>query len=57
VAIKGGVVEPRREWNDAYYGVGAEPDRIIRGAYNRPGDRELKLALSNPPRRRTSSAR
>jgi lipid-binding SYLF domain-containing protein len=56
-AIKGGVVEPRREWNDAYYGVGAEPDRIIRGAYNRPGDRELKLALSNLRSRRTSSAR
>jgi lipid-binding SYLF domain-containing protein len=54
--IKGGVVAPRQEWNAAYYGPGAAPDLIVRGAFNRPGDRELKVALSNPPPRRTSSA-
>ena len=56
-AIKGGVVEPRQEWNAAYYGLGSTPDQIIRGAFNRPGDQPLKMALSVPPPRRTSSAR
>lgn len=55
-AIKGGVVEPHQDWNTAYYGAGATPDPIVRGVFNRPGDRELKVALSNPPPRRTSSA-
>jgi lipid-binding SYLF domain-containing protein len=54
VAIKGGVVAPRQEWNDAYYGPGASPDQIVRGAFNRPGDRELKLALSGAMRRASS---
>ena len=54
VALKGGIVEPRHEWNEAYYGRGAGPDRIINGAFNAPGSRELRVALSNPPMRRTS---
>jgi lipid-binding SYLF domain-containing protein len=51
VAIQGGVIAPNGDWNQAYYGPGATPDPIIRGAFNRPGDRELKVALSNPPPR------
>jgi lipid-binding SYLF domain-containing protein len=57
VAIKGGVVEPRKEYNDAYYGPGATPERIVRAGYNRPEDRPLKQALSSPLPRRTGSAR
>ncbi len=57
VAIKGGVVEPRKEFNEAYYGPGATPERIVRAGYNRPEDRPLKMALSSPPVRRTGSAR
>jgi len=51
VSIQGGVISPNQDWNQAYYGPGATPDPIVRGAFNRPGDRELKLALSNPPPR------
>jgi len=54
VALKGGVVEPRHEWNDAYYGPGVGPSRIIEGAVAAPGGRELKVALSSPPMRRTT---
>jgi lipid-binding SYLF domain-containing protein len=57
VAIKGGVVAPRQEWNEAYYGPGATPERIVRAGYNRPDDRALKLSLSSPMPRRTSSTR
>jgi SH3 domain-containing YSC84-like protein 1 len=56
-AIKGGVIEPRQEWNDAYYGRGVTPDQIIRSASSRPESRALKLALSVPRPQRTSSAR
>jgi SH3 domain-containing YSC84-like protein 1 len=56
-AIKGGVIAPRQEWNQAYYGPSATPDQIIRSAANRPASRALKLALSGPAPRRTSSAR
>jgi lipid-binding SYLF domain-containing protein len=51
--VEGGVVAPRAEFNQAYYGPGATPDPIIRGAFARPGDHGLKLALSNPPPRGT----
>ena len=57
VSLKGGVIEPRQEWNQAYYGPGATPDGIVGGRFGRPGDRGLKLALSNPLPRRTSSTR
>jgi lipid-binding SYLF domain-containing protein len=57
ISVKGGVIAPRQEWNEAYYGPGATPDQIIRSASSRPANRELKLALSTPPPRRTSSAR
>ncbi len=56
-AIKGGVIAPRQEWNQAYYSPGATPDGIVAGGFSRPADRGLKLALSNPPPRRSSSAR
>jgi len=54
-AIKGGVVAPRKEFNEAYYGAGATPDQIIRAAYNRPADRGLRVALSDGGGRRTSA--
>jgi lipid-binding SYLF domain-containing protein len=57
VAIKGGLVAPRQAFNDAYYGPGATPDRIIHAAYSRPEDRGLKTALSTVPARRTGSMR
>ncbi len=52
VSVKGGVIEPRQEWNDAYYGRGVSPDQIIRMSTNRPEQRDLKIALESA---RTSS--
>lgn len=57
VAIKGGLINPRQEFNEAWYGPGATPERIVRTGYNRPEDRGLKMALSVGPGRRTSSVR
>src|SRR5258706_2976666 len=34
VAIEGGLVAPRQEFNEAYYGPGAPPERIVRPGYN-----------------------
>jgi lipid-binding SYLF domain-containing protein len=55
VAIKGGIVNPRQEFNEGYYGPGATPERIIRTGYNRSDDRGLKTALSTGAPRRTSA--
>jgi len=57
IAIKGGTVTPDKEWNQAFYGPDASPDRIIRAGYARPETRPLKAALAMSPPRRTSSAR
>ncbi len=48
-AFKGGVVAPRKEWNDAYYGPGVQPAQIIQASRRggNPELRGLKLALEN----------
>jgi lipid-binding SYLF domain-containing protein len=58
-AIKGGVIAPRIEWNEAYYGPGATPRTIIvDGRFRNPGTRSLRLALAvTPARPATGSAK
>ena len=47
VAIQGGVVAPRREWNAAYYGRPTSPrDILIRHSVNNPDAAPLDSALS-----------
>jgi lipid-binding SYLF domain-containing protein len=57
VAVKGGVVSPRDSFNEAYYGRGATPERIVAGTADRPGAQALKVALSSLRPRQTGSAR
>jgi len=57
IAFKGGTVTGNKEWNQAFYGPEATPDRIIRAGYARPETRPLKSALAMSPPRRTGSAR
>lgn len=55
-AVKGGVVAPRIEWNEAYYGPGATPRTIVvEGRFHNPGTRGLRLALAVTPARPTTS--
>jgi SH3 domain-containing YSC84-like protein 1 len=46
VAVQGGVVTPRTEWNVAYYGPGATPQAILAGQFHNRGARQLIAALA-----------
>lgn len=49
-AIKGGIVTPLVDWNEAYYGSGATPRAIvIENRFHNPGAEGLKSALAVPP--------
>jgi lipid-binding SYLF domain-containing protein len=45
VSLKGGVIKPSQNDNDAYYGKGTTTDQIIRMTADRPEQRDLKVAL------------
>jgi lipid-binding SYLF domain-containing protein len=57
VAVKGGVVTPRSEWNTAYYGPGATPQAILAGQFHNRGARRLLAALATPPQGMSGSSR
>ena len=50
-AVQGGAVQPRQEWNAAYYGPAATPRAIIAGEVHNRGARGLIEALAIGERR------
>lgn len=50
-AVQGGAVQPRQEWNAAYYGPAATPKAIIAGEVHNRGARGLIEALAIGERR------
>jgi lipid-binding SYLF domain-containing protein len=49
-AIKGGIITPLHDWNEAYYGPGATPRAIvIEQRFHNPGAQGLRAALASPP--------
>lgn len=49
-AVQGGTINPRQEWNAAYYGPAATPPAILAGRFHNHGARRLieALAIAKP---------